>query len=153
MKVSPAGWSAAPQGPLPLAFLQVRPCWCLSQSSVCMPPGTRPSLSPSSRYQEAVWLPWFFLQSLLFFLGAPWCSCRYAYGQKRKTGGRALVFIRPFLWSGTIGILNISSRLLSLFCRQLPKVMELMSRRVRLQPMPAASRICPSEGGVAREHS
>lgn len=31
--------------------------------------------------------------------------------------------------------------------------MELRSRGVSLQPMPKASRICSSEGGVAREHS
>lgn len=59
--------------------------------------------------------------SSLVLLGAPADIPMARRG--RQVVGRALVFIRPFLWSGTIGILNISSRLLSLFCRQLPKVM------------------------------
>ncbi|KAM5304482.1 MICOS complex subunit MIC25 isoform 1-T1 [Glossophaga mutica] len=36
--------------------------------------------------------------------------------------------------------------------KQLPKVMDVISRRVRLQPLTAASRIYPSEEGVTREH-
>lgn len=118
-----------------------------------MLPGTRPSLPPSSWCQDAVCLVTPVLSALppvLFFL------CSLVLLQillwKRKTDGRAFMFIRLFLWSSTIGTLNILSHLLSRFYRQFPEVMELMNRRVGLQPTPASSRIYPSEGGVAREH-
>lgn len=84
------------------------------------------------------------LPVVLFFLGAP-AGNPYRW--------RARAFIRPFLWTSTIGTLTVSSHLLALFCRQLPKMMDLMSRRIRLQRTPAAPRIYPSGGGVAREHS